>query len=405
MHYILMMLLSIAASVVVASENSSDSYLYREYCPVGQSVTFEKQTVTFPGGEVSDGWFNYVKTDSRGTWKDKSYFVDKWSFAQCNCTSYVAHSLNELWGTNLPLFSNGYYSRDRWGNAFEWYNAAIEVGIGVTGAKDNFVWDEDAHNAVFRNDVALWSVSRRKPVGHVAIVRDVQPGAYGLGVACVRLADYNLTRNDYRETDWVCRNTPEHDFPDYFLHIDRDHSICRDQPDNCPNFLFNGSGNTSGGVHGGSRPDPFNLKVNRFWVRDVASGTDLDPATSTVRVGQVIQPRIQVKAKDGDTHDHMRPGKNRIEVDLYARLDLGDWFFLKREYIQATNLPSGATHTEHIDYTVPPGVSTISFKAKIDAEDEAFESNEGDSWTEIQTFSVVNNVPGVPLGLTITVTN
>jgi hypothetical protein len=47
----------------------------------------------------------------------------------------------------------------------------------------------------------------------------------------------------------------------------------------------------------------------------------------------------------------------------------------------------------------------VSFKAKIDAEDEAFESNEGDNWTEVQTFSVVKNVPVAPLNLTITVTN
>jgi hypothetical protein len=157
-------------------------------------------------------------------------------------------------------------------------------------------------------------------------------------------------------------------------------------------------------VFGGAGSDPFNLKINRFWVRDAATATDLDPASALVRIGQVIQPRIQVKAKDGDTHDHMRPGKNSIEADLYARLDSGDWFFLKRTYIQATNLPSGATHTEHVDYPVPSGASTVSFKAKIDAEDEAFESNEGDNWTEIQTFRV-DNVPVAPLNLIITVTN
>jgi hypothetical protein len=98
-----------------------------------------------------------------------------------------------------------------------------------------------------------------------------------------------------------------------------------------------------------------------------------------------------VKAINGDTATHMRPGKDRIEVDFWAREDDGDWRFIGREYIQAVNLPNSATHTEHVVYTVPVGVSQVSFKVKIDAEDEAYEANEGDNWSQVITFTVDNN--------------
>ncbi len=41
-----------------------------------------------------------------------------------------------------------------------------------------------------------------------------------------------------------------------------------------------------------------------------------------------------------------------------------------------------------VQYTVPKSISNVSFKVKIDAEDEAYESNESDNWSRIETFSV-----------------
>ncbi|MGB4833974.1 MAG: CHAP domain-containing protein, partial [Candidatus Moraniibacteriota bacterium] len=338
-----------------------DTYDFRNRCP-GEGGVAERNFSTNPN------------------------YLDGRNFPICQCTSYVAFKLNEHWGTGGPQFSNQYYSVTRWGNAYEWINRALDdrVKIGVTGAPDNFTWDENAYNAVFIGDVALWnawdyvdtaSQRRRNTAGHVAFVESFTRDANG-DLSCITISDYNMTQYDYSRRT-LCRSAPgnappSERFPDYFLHIDQDRAYCLRQENretgscrtlNAGTRVANGSRQKYIGGIGGSS-DPFNLKANRYWVRDVATGTDLDPGTSTVRIGQVIQPRIQVKAKDGDTHDHMRPGKNSIEVDIYVREDLGDWRFLQREYIQATNLPSGATHTEHIDYTVPPGVSTISFKAK-----------------------------------------
>ncbi len=135
----------------------------------------------------------------------------------------------------------------------------------------------------------------------------------------------------------------------------------------------------------------FNLKINRFWVRDVATQLDLVSGGHTVRTGQALEVRLQQKAVNGNTNDYMRPGKDRVETDLYNREDSGDWRFLGREYTQAINLPKDATHTEHVVYTVPPGATEVCFKGKIDAEDEASENNEGDNWSPVACFRVDNN--------------
>jgi hypothetical protein len=159
---------------------------------------------------------------------------------------------------------------------------------------------------------------------------------------------------------------------------------------NCPSLhagqkVADGPGVKYGGLGGGS--DTFNLKINNFWIVD-NSGATITGDLRGLRYGETIQVKSQVKAVNGNTENHMRMGKTRIEVDLYAQEGTNDWIFLKREYIQAVNLPSGGTHTETVSYTVPIGISQdISFKVKIDAEDEAYEANEGDNWSKSETFS------------------
>lgn len=137
----------------------------------------------------------------------------------------------------------------------------------------------------------------------------------------------------------------------------------------------------------GAGTDTFNLKLD-FDIMNSSTGQEIVASTKDLVPGQVVNLKVQVQAKNGNTSTHMRPGKNRIEVDYYVRTGDDDWQFLSRQYIQATNLPSGGTHTETVQYTVPKSISTVSFKVKIDAEDEAYEANEGDNWSRIETFSV-----------------
>lgn len=185
MKYISMllgMLLYMTFGMSGAAENAADSYLYRDYCPDTQVVSYENQSASFVGAAVLGGWFNYVRTDANGSWKAKSFFADKWGFAQCNCTSYVASQLNQLW-SQAPVFKNSYYNLQdstgnllTWGDAKFWRDRAIRAGIGVTGASDNFTWDELSYNAVFPGDVAWWDKWNNTSgyYGHVGIVVDAE---------------------------------------------------------------------------------------------------------------------------------------------------------------------------------------------------------------------------------------
>ncbi|MFZ1654430.1 MAG: hypothetical protein WAT84_01205, partial [Candidatus Moraniibacteriota bacterium] len=322
----------------------------------------------------------------------------------------MASKLNEAWGNTTPEFKNSYYGQI-WGSGHHWFDAARASEIGITGARDRFTFEKSRLNGAFEGDIAVWEawdakkdakgniIRAANPHGHVALVEeDGEPDGTDNGVKCVQVSEYNwdnkLNFGRRMESSKVCKSADPNDvrFPHYFIHITQDRTYCLANPTMGLCSRISGRVATSDtkhyGVFGGAGTDPFNLSVNDFWVKDTTHNLDLVPGADTVQTGEALEVRIQVKAKDGDTHDHMRPGKNSIEVDIYVREDLGDWRFLQREYIQATNLPSGATHTEHIDYTVPAGITEVSFKAKIDAEDEAFESNEGENWTEIQTFQV-----------------
>lgn len=357
-----------------AAENPNDSYDFQTRCPKEGAIA-EASFATNP------------------------YYQDGRTFPICQCTSYVSFKLNQLWGNTRPKFTNQYYGRARWGNAHEWYRAAQESEIGITGARDNFTWDVPSYNAIFPGDVAYWKQGPGFPYGHVAYVEAVGRDVYKKGVAWVEISEYNyLYPPGYEYTrHTLFKDDPR--FPDYFLHIDQDRVYCLANPTigSCPSLLAgkrvaSGSGEKVGGLGGGL--DAFNLKINNFWVKDLALGYTLVPEGHTVMTGQALEVRTQIKAWNGDASHHMRDGRDRIEIDVYVREDRGDWRFLQREYTRASNLPNGATHTEHVAYTVPPGVSEVSFKAKIDAEDEASEAHEGDNWSAVLIFSV-NNTPTI----------
>ena len=76
---------------------------------------------------------------------------------------------------------------------------------------------------------------------------------------------------------------------------------------------------------------------------------------------------------------------------------LGEWTWFHRGYITADKLTNGNTIQESAYATLPQGASEVSFKVKIDAEDEAYESNEGDNWSRIETFQVFDPAWLVPI--------
>lgn len=378
------------------------------------AIILSLSTAVWGAEDSYDTYYHATECPENGpAYATSPYKSDANNFIRCQCTSYVAQKLSELmtqryYNNGAPSglvksFNNTTYympqaDRSRWSNALNWRDAALYAGIGVTGGRDNFTWDEKSYNAVFPGDVAWWDAWNRTTgqYGHVAIVEAAGKDADGLGVAWVTITEYNFsTGYEFGRRTLYKRDHPTIRFPDAFLHIDKDHAYCAANKtiDNCQ-ALWGGVMIASSGVKAdglGGAATSFNLKINRFWVRDVATQLDLVSGGHTVRTGQALEVRLQQKAVNGNTNDYMRPGKDRVETDLYNREDSGDWRFLGREYTQAINLPKDATHTEHVVYTVPPGATEVCFKGKIDAEDEASENNEGDNWSPVACFRVDNN--------------
>lgn len=378
---------------------------------LGLSISLSLAFSGFAAESPYDSYDYAVECPQNGETYKNNGTPDTNAFVRCQCTSYVADKLSELLTARYWLYhgqlnilkqfhNTTYYMPQpgvtRWSHARYWRNIAQSAGVGVTGGSDNFHWDELSYDAVFRGDVAWWDKWNETTgqYGHVAFVEDATPGSGGIGVQCVTVSEYNFSPPYEFGRRSICKGDGQR-FPDAFLHIDQDHAFCAANPTigNCQMLFGSGyiadDGKKGYGLGGGG--DTFNLKINSFWVQDFNYGYVLVPEVHTVMTGQVIQVRNQVKAENGDTHDHMRAGKNTIEIDFYVREDAGEWRFLQREYIQDTNLPNGATHTEHADYVVPAGVQSVSFKVKIDAEDESYEAHEGDNWSSIQTFTINNN--------------
>lgn len=380
---------------------------------VGLIVLFLSGSI-FAAEDPRDTYYYQLECPENGASYAANNTADEYKFIRCQCVSYVADQLSRLFTERywehrgqddiMTKFMNDQYYMPQtyvaggvtktvasWSHAVNWRNIALRAEIGVTGARDNFVWDEASYNAVFRGDVAWWDKWSGNDYGHVAFVESAEPDVYGRGAACVTVSEYNWSSKHSFSYRKICKNAPGHEFPNAFLHIDQDHAYCINHPDagSCPRLFGKQTASSDGkgdGIGGGS--DFFNLRSNNFYSVD-ALGNVLDSDTYRLTPGQTITVKVQVKAVKGDTRDHMRDGKDTIEVDLYQRSGFGDWTFLKRGYIQVTNLSSGATHTEGVTFTVPnTNQEPLSFKAKIDAEDEAMEANEGDNWTPVETFDV-----------------
>lgn len=147
-------------------------YPYASVCPTGPDGN--------PGAKINGGY--WVPQNPQGT---GNFWADKWGFAQCNCTSYVAHRLN-LAGLK---FSNSSFGVPRWGNAYEWDDAAerAEIIVSTTPKKGSVAqWDESE----IGNPITS--------VGHVAYVDDVKYNSDGT-VKSIDISQYNITKNAYSD--------------------------------------------------------------------------------------------------------------------------------------------------------------------------------------------------------------
>jgi len=150
---------------------AQQGYPYDPVCPTGPDGN--------PGGQINGGY--WIPQNVQGT---GNFWADKWGFAQCNCTSYVAHRLN-LAGLK---FSNSSFGQ-RWSNAHNWDDAAQAAGIIVSSVPK-------------KGSVAQWNKDEigdpTFSVGHVAYVDNVVLNADGT-VKSINISQYNITKNAYSE--------------------------------------------------------------------------------------------------------------------------------------------------------------------------------------------------------------
>ena len=121
---------------------AESDYPYKSVCPpnAGYNSDGATRSATMQGGPINGGWWNPSEYDQNGVLiKDRNYWVDKWSFAQCNCTSYVAYKLNDPFGIGetddiygIP-FKNNYLqpSGKAWSHGGRWGDAARRANIAV----------------------------------------------------------------------------------------------------------------------------------------------------------------------------------------------------------------------------------------------------------------------------------
>jgi surface antigen len=112
--------------------------------------------------------------------------IDKWSFYQCECTSYAADKLNEK---GVKFYN--YYKGTKWGWASNWVNAAKSAGISYNTTPK-------------RGDVAWFSY------GHVAFVESVDSKQN------ITISEYNYSSYKYT-TRTISRTASS--YPRYFIHL------------------------------------------------------------------------------------------------------------------------------------------------------------------------------------------
>lgn len=313
---------------------------------------------------------------------------DRWLFVTCNCTSYVAYKINQMLVNHSPtnpMFDNYFHSYSttfKWSHAYHWEDA---IGVAVDGhfsrypetlptSAPSYPWKTASDGTVYdvRRAIAWWNITSKPDKGHVAWVENVHSD----GVT-IDISQYNGAGDLQYSTQTL---SPGSGYPDGFLYIFTATFQECDLTNLCPN-----SGGSSGG--GGGSSNQVNLVVD-FDIMHL-DGHELFAGQVSLYPGSQVDLRVQVEAENDDAWNWRDPGKEQAEVDFYVQLGSGAaWTRVYRDYMSIANLTKGHVSQETYRYTIPSGVSQVSFKVKIDAEDEVSESNEGDNWSRIETFQV-----------------
>ena len=316
-----------------AQECSKSNYEYCSVCPGGAKL--------FP----KDEW-----NAAQGFWSDQ------WGFAQCNCTSYVASKVNELWAKHGILdgfepFGNR-YGGPRWSHAGKWPGVAEGLGISV----DDFPVEGDA--AIWDCQGGESSCGSNGDYGHVAFVEKVNYTPGTIGVESIIVSEYNITAERFtRRTIRKGQSGSYYGkFPHRFIHLTFDRQLCVEQSSLCGKSKSPRDAALSGGWAGGlggygpgfgltasgapipTYPDFVPLNV------DILTTGGLE----TYIYGNLETHKVKAQfANVGDRDADSRP----IEVHTYRSKGYkedqhGDWVHVATNTIQGQNLKKDETHTE-----------------------------------------------------------
>lgn len=146
---------------------------------------------------VDDGY--EAANQVSGTCPQNADTTDKWKFAACNCTSYVAYRLN----MNGFKFDNQ-FRVSRWGHGKDWDEAAEAAGVPMSTEPQV-------------GDVAQWNLGEiGGDYGHVAYVEKVDRNDDG-SVKSIIVSQYNEKNDRLYSRDTLTPGV--YGYPGRFLHF------------------------------------------------------------------------------------------------------------------------------------------------------------------------------------------
>lgn len=190
-------------SVFIFAKSSYCAYPYNSKCPSGDKPYKLGSDASIPGGPIAGGYW-HEEGDKTYPYQSLDYWVDRFGFVQCNCTSYVACRLNEV----APIGFNNNYKKSTWGNVGRWDTAADQAHIPRS-------------DQPFPGDVAYWDTESTSATsnGHVAFVEKVDYDENGK-VIKTYISEYNGKKvYDYSERSFTPSDTGWLDKPAGYIHF------------------------------------------------------------------------------------------------------------------------------------------------------------------------------------------
>lgn len=346
---------------------------------------------------------------------------DSLNFCQNNCTSYVAHVLNKVYG--IPF--NNSYGGVTWSHGGNWNDAAKNV----TGD------DINVDTNPLPGDVAYWeydwtgdSTNHSDDYGHVAFVEKVYYDSNG-NATNIDITEYNFeTKCDFGQRIKIPVTNPtgfihilaynEGVTSLHYLDCYEMGNLCNNQTQEEWGWIVNevwnnyrcegndcnskydlayinsiasgfGGGTPPGPGDDGSLYDSNNLPNLRVWSVGVFDSSDheLNEQKSNLDIGATYAIKVYPIAEESDCVKGVDSDVENVETDIYVKISLedsdGEWKFIGRVYTRPSTLVEGDSHKETVYYTVPSEAKNkrVYFRAEVDSTEEVDETNEDDNFS------------------------